>query len=64
MDGPLVLLTMILKGNLRSPEQDFKEGGLVGDQAELDLNKNNKIDKGDFEMMNKKIQRHGYGRQS
>ena len=42
------------EGELRSPEQDFKDGGLVGDQAELDLNKNNKIDKGDFEMMNKK----------
>ena len=42
------------EGNLKSPEQDFKEGGFIGDQAKLDLNNNNKIDKGDFDMMNKK----------
>ena len=32
----------------------FKDGGLIGNQDKIDLNNNNKIDKGDFEMLNKK----------
>ena len=42
------------EGNLRSPEQDFKDGGLIGNQDKIDLNNNNKIDKEDFDMLNKK----------
>ena len=39
------------EGNLRSPEQDFNKGGLVGNQSILDKNNDGEISGADFKMM-------------
>ena len=39
-------------GEERTPERDFKDGGLVGNQCKLDKNKDGQISGADFKMMN------------